>query len=121
MILLNFSHPLTPAHLAQIEALTGAPVTGVRDIPTQLDLNTPFAEHAPALADAAGLTPAQWQTEGLLLALPAWNEKKSPYALRFYAISSPNHRTQASCSLTVLYNRSSAVQNGQASSSASAR
>lgn len=73
MILLNYSHPLTPDHLAQIEALTGTPVTEVRDIPAQLDLDVPFAEHATALADAAGLTPAQWQTEGLLVALPALN------------------------------------------------
>jgi len=73
MLILNYSHPLTPAHLAQIEALTGAPVTEVRDIPTQLDLDTPFAEHAPALAEAAGLTPAQWQTEALLVVPPALN------------------------------------------------
>jgi len=73
MILLNYSHPLTLDHLAQLEALTGAPVTDVRDIPAQLDLDTPFAEHALRLADAAGLTPAQWQTEGLLVALPALN------------------------------------------------
>jgi len=73
MILLNYSHPLTPDHLAQVEALTGAAVTEVRDIPTQLDLDTPFAEHALRLAEAAGLTAAQWQTEPLLVALPALN------------------------------------------------
>ena len=73
MLILNYSHPLTANHLAQIETLAGQPVTDVRDIPAQLDLDTPFAEHALALADAAGLTPAQWQTEPLLVALPALN------------------------------------------------
>lgn len=73
MILLNYSHPLTPDHLAQLEALTGAPVTEVRDIPAQLDLDVPFAEHALALAEAAGLSATQWQTEPLLVALPALN------------------------------------------------
>lgn len=73
MLILNYSHPLTADHLAQIEALTGAAVTEVRDIPAQLDLDVPFAEHALALADAADLTPAQWQTEPLLVALPALN------------------------------------------------
>jgi len=73
MILLNYSHPLTPAHLAQLETLAGQAVTEVRDIPAQLDLDVPFAEHATRLAEAAGLTPAQWQTEPLLVALPALN------------------------------------------------
>jgi hypothetical protein len=73
MILLNYSHPLTADHLAQFETLTGQAVTEVRDIPAQLDLDTPFAEHARALADAVDLTPVQWQTEPLLVALPALN------------------------------------------------
>jgi len=73
VILLNYSHPLTPDHLAQLEALTSAPVTEVRNIPAQLDLDVPFAEHAPALADAAGLTSEQWQTTPLLLVPPTLN------------------------------------------------
>lgn len=73
MLILNYSHPLTPAQSAQLEALTGEAITEVREIPTQLDLNTPFAEQAAALAEAAGLTPAQWQTEALLVVPPALN------------------------------------------------
>lgn len=73
MIILNYSHPLTPDQLAQLAALTGASTVEVRDIPTQLDLDTPFAQHAAALADAAGLTPTQWQTEPMLVNLPALN------------------------------------------------
>jgi len=42
MIILNFSHPLTPEHLAQIEALTGQTVERVIEIPTHLDTDAPF-------------------------------------------------------------------------------
>lgn len=73
MLLLNYSHPLTADHLAQLSALTGQSIAEVRDVPTQLDLDAPFAEHALALAEAAGLTPVQWQTEALLVILPALN------------------------------------------------
>ncbi len=73
MIILNYTHPLTPDQLAQLSALTGETVTEVRDIPTQLDLDAPFAEHAVALAEAAQLSPAEWQTTPLLVVLPALN------------------------------------------------
>ncbi len=73
MLILNYSHPLTPDQLSQLEALTGAPVAEVREIPAQLELDAPFAEQATALADAGGLSPAQWQTEPVLLILPALN------------------------------------------------
>ena len=73
MLILNYSHPLTADQLTRLEAFTGAPVEEVREIPTQLDLDAPFAQQATALAEAAQLTPAQWQTAALLLILPALN------------------------------------------------
>lgn len=73
MILLNFSHPLTPAQRAQIETLTGEPVDRLIDAPAQFDPAQPFADQAAALADACGLAPAEWQTEPLLLVPPALN------------------------------------------------
>jgi len=73
MLILNYSHPLTADQRGQLEALTGQGIADVRDIPAQFDLDTPFAEHALALAEAAGLTAAQWQTESLLIVLPALN------------------------------------------------
>lgn len=72
MIVLNYSHPLTPDQLAQLEALVGQAVTEVR-VPTQLDVRRAFADCAVELADAAGLTPAQWQTEPLLVVPPSLN------------------------------------------------
>jgi hypothetical protein len=73
LLVLNYSHPLTAAHRADIEALTGSAIAEVRDIPTQLDPETPFGPQIVALAEAAELTPAQWQTQALLVVLPALN------------------------------------------------
>ena len=71
MILLNFSHPLTPDHLAQVESLSGQPITRVVDIPTQFDHAQPFPLQVEALADQAGLTPQEWQTTPLLVNPPS--------------------------------------------------
>lgn len=73
MILLNFSHPLTSDHLAQIEALIGQPVARVVDLPTQFDVTQPFAPQTVALADAAGLTSEDWQTLPILVNPPSFN------------------------------------------------
>jgi len=73
MLILNFSHPLTPDQLAQVEALTGEPITEVRDIPAQFENEHPFILQVEALADACGLTPEEWQTMPLLIVPPALN------------------------------------------------
>ncbi len=74
MILLNFSHPLTPDHLAAVERLTGQPVSAVRDEPTQsrIDNARPLAEQVVALVDGFGLSPRSWQTEPILVHLPGY-------------------------------------------------
>jgi hypothetical protein len=69
MTLLNFSHPLTPAHLAAIEQLTGDRPE-VREVACQFDPQQPFGPQVVNLADAAGLSPTEWQTTPLLLNLP---------------------------------------------------
>ena len=43
MILLNFSHPLTPAQWEQIETLTGQPIVRLIEVPTQMENGEPFA------------------------------------------------------------------------------
>ncbi|MCL6511317.1 MAG: hypothetical protein K6U78_11560 [Anaerolineae bacterium] len=73
MILLNYAHPLTPDHLAHIEALTGAAIAQVIELNSQIDPHRPLAPQVVAMADAAGLTPIQWQTESLLINLPSLN------------------------------------------------
>ena len=73
MILLNFSHPLTAAHLAQIEALTGQAVGRVIEIHSQVDTQAPLMPQVVALADKAELTSSEWQSAPLLINPPALN------------------------------------------------
>jgi len=73
MILLNFSHPVTPAQQTQIEALTGQTVARVIDVPTQFDEQQPFGPQLAVLLAPIDLTPAQWQSEPLLVVLPSLN------------------------------------------------
>ena len=73
MILLNFTHPIPDGQLRRIEALAGQPIDRVVEVPTHLDPARPFAGQATALADAAGLTPREWQSEGIVVVPPALN------------------------------------------------
>jgi hypothetical protein len=73
MLILNFTHPLTPAQLAQVEALLEEPVAEVRDVPTQFDNALPFIIQVQALADACELTSHEWQTTPLIIIPPAFN------------------------------------------------
>jgi len=60
MLVLNYAHPLTPEQRGQIaERLGGEPE--VRDIPVQIDARAEFIAQVVALADAAGLSPTEWQ------------------------------------------------------------
>jgi hypothetical protein len=73
MTLVNFSHPLTPVQLAEIERQAKAPVERVIDVKTQFDNAQPFAEQARATVDSIGLTPSEWQSLPLLVNLPSFN------------------------------------------------
>lgn len=73
MILINFSHPLTAAQLAEIEALTGQPVTRLVDLVVQFDNSRPFPEQFQALMSGLSISAAELQTEPVLVNLPALN------------------------------------------------
>jgi len=73
MILLNFSHPLTPAQLAQLEALTGAGVERAIAVPAQFDTGQPFAAQVETLLAGVPLSAEEWQTAALLIVPPALN------------------------------------------------
>ena len=73
MIIVNFSHPLTSEHLAQVEALTSQVVERVIDRPTQFDAAKPFVPQVVALVDSVALTPAEWQTLPLMVNPPSLN------------------------------------------------
>ncbi len=72
-ILLNFSHPLTPEQLAQVEALTAAAVERVIAAPAQFDAGQPFAPQVQAMLAQVPLTAEEWQTAPLLIVPPALN------------------------------------------------
>jgi hypothetical protein len=71
MVLVNFSHPLTPAQLAAIETLTQEKAAQLIDVKTHFNETQPYTEQARALIEAAGLTAAQWQQERLLINPPS--------------------------------------------------
>jgi len=73
MIILNFTHPLTPDQVRQIETLTGGTVAEVRHVPAQFDHARLFIPQVVALAEACGLTPTEWQTLPLLIVPPAFS------------------------------------------------
>jgi hypothetical protein len=73
MLILNFSHPLTPEQIAGIEALTGQPVARTIALPAQFDNSQPFAPQVEALIETCGLSSSEWQTTPLLIVLPSLN------------------------------------------------
>jgi len=73
MILLNFSHPLTPEHLETIETLTRNKVAQVVDLPIHFDHNQPFQPQLQKVLETVTLSPQEWQTAGILVNLPSFN------------------------------------------------
>lgn len=73
MLVLNFSHPLTPEQLSQPEALTGQRIERVVEIPTRLDTGKPFAPQVAELAERTDFSPTEWQTLPILAMPPALN------------------------------------------------
>lgn len=73
MILLNFSHPLTTDQLDQVAALTREPVEQVIELPVQFDHQLPFLPQLMDLMRMIPLSPAQLQTEPLLVNPPSFN------------------------------------------------
>jgi hypothetical protein len=73
VILLNFSHPLTDDHLAQVEALTGQHIERVVEVHSQIDARQPLSPQVVEMVNACDLSPAEWQTLPLLINPPALN------------------------------------------------
>ncbi|MEO6888996.1 MAG: CRISPR-associated protein Csx15 [Ktedonobacteraceae bacterium] len=72
MLILNFTHPLTDEHTAQIEALAGTTIDEIRTIPVQIDQAQPLAPQIRAMIDAVHLTSEEWQTRPLLINPPGY-------------------------------------------------
>jgi hypothetical protein len=71
MILLNFAHPLTEAHVARIAELAGRAVERVIAIPAHFDHSRPFVEQAQSLLGSVGLDADQWQSLPMVVNLPS--------------------------------------------------
>jgi hypothetical protein len=72
MVLLNFSHPLTPAQVARAEELMGAKAERLIEQMPQFDHDRPMGDQVREVVDSAGLSPAEWQTAPLLINLPGF-------------------------------------------------
>ncbi|MBI3243455.1 MAG: hypothetical protein HYZ49_14315 [Chloroflexi bacterium] len=73
MILLNFSHPLTPDQLEAISRLTGQTVERVIAAPAQFDHQQPFEQQLAALMAQIELSPDEWQTASIVVNPPSLN------------------------------------------------
>ncbi|MCL5446679.1 MAG: CRISPR-associated protein Csx15 [Actinobacteria bacterium] len=70
VIILNFSHPLHPDTLKQIENTIGCR-TEVRQVQAQFDPSTPFAPQVDNLLDEVNMSPDEWQTAAIVVLPPA--------------------------------------------------
>jgi hypothetical protein len=73
MHILNFSHPLTPEHLAHLTTLLSSPITNVREIKTQLDVSQPLTEQIVKLLNELEISSTEWQSVPYIIVLPSLN------------------------------------------------
>ena len=72
MLILNFTHPLTPDQRAQIEALAHTSIEEVRTVPVQIDQTEPLELQIVVIVDTTGLSSEEWQTRPLLINPPGY-------------------------------------------------
>ncbi len=72
MLILNFTHPLTPDQQSQIEALANTSIEEVRTIRVQINQEDPLEPLITAIVDAVGLSSEDWQTRPLLINPPGY-------------------------------------------------
>jgi len=73
MIILNFSHPLTPEQTAKIEELTKGQVEQVIALAIQFAHDEPFLPQLQQALSQAAFTSEQWQTAPIIVNLPSFN------------------------------------------------
>lgn len=70
MLIINFSHPLTPIQLQRITDLTQQTADRVIDIRVQFDQSLPFSDQVRKMVDASGVSSVDWQTTPILVNPP---------------------------------------------------
>ena len=73
MILLNFSHPLTPDQQAQVETRLDQKLERIIEMPVQFDPQQPFLPQVKALMTRMPLSPEELQGKPILVNLPSLN------------------------------------------------
>jgi hypothetical protein len=73
MIILNFSHPIPPEILAQVELLTKQTVEQVIELEVQFDNEQPFLPQLKELMEQIPLSPESLQTAAILVNPPSLN------------------------------------------------
>ena len=73
MIVLNFSHPLTPDQVTQVEVLTKKKVKSLIELSVQFDDQHPYPAQLAGVMDKIPLTPQEWQSTPILVNLPSLN------------------------------------------------
>lgn len=72
MLILNFTHPLTEEHKAQIESLAGIAIDDIQTIPVQINQSEPLEAQIRSIVDAVHLSSEEWQTRSLLINPPGY-------------------------------------------------
>src|ERR1700682_3551894 len=72
MLLLNFTHPLTDAQRAHIEALAGTSIEEERTIRVQIRHEEALEPQIAAIVERVGLSSLAWQTRPLLINPPGY-------------------------------------------------
>lgn len=70
IMILNYAHSFSAAQLATLTSMLGEQPT-IRPVSSQADRMRPLADVARELADAAGLSPEEWETTALVLNPPS--------------------------------------------------
>lgn len=73
VVLINFTHIITPEQITQIHAVSGLTVAEVIDVPVHFDDGQPYGEQIDALLEQAGLTAEEWQTLPLIVNIAAFS------------------------------------------------
>ncbi|MBI5842855.1 MAG: hypothetical protein HZB19_22410 [Chloroflexi bacterium] len=73
MILLNFSHPITPEQQEQIESLIGQKIERIHHLPVQFDHAQAYLPQLGQVMEKLTLSPQELQSAAILVNLPSFN------------------------------------------------
>ena len=72
MLILNFTHPLTPQQREKTEASLGQPIAEVRMVAVQINQAEPLEPQIIAIVEAVGLSSEEWQTRPMVINPPGY-------------------------------------------------